>query len=143
MSGQPGTAVVRRARGRMNESRTSRAHRHYGDDGRHPRTALDDLSAVADLLRALHEEGQDEQVATLAARAATYTPIHWLNAGVLMTALREVGAGPQLRELMSRLPAEGEFYLFRMQTGPGTYTFGREPDEGGNPAPSWSWKDLD
>jgi hypothetical protein len=99
----------------------------------------DDPSAVGPLLNALYEAAVQEHVRTMTRSAEGRVRSRL---GHLLEALRRFGAADQSAALMNRLPAEGRFDLFIMETNdPHAYRFGRNRD--GTPATPWSWDDLD
>ena len=105
--------------------------------------ALDDPSAVIELLGALRGVGAEEQVAVLAGRLAAHASFDNPSAPVLLLEiLRRVGTEEQFGAFVHRLIAEGRFDLFRQEADyHARYRFGRESD--GSPAPVWGWQDLD
>jgi Domain of unknown function (DUF4062) len=105
---------------------------------------LDNPYGVGRLLGALREAGADGQVAALlhrdpAVHADLDSPY---GVGRLLDAFRKASADRQVKILVDRLPAGGLFGLFLKQGNHQSYyRFGCDPD--GDPAPPWSWEDLD
>jgi len=101
---------------------------------------LDDPGGVADLLRALREPAENEQPARDPAASLLLDDSYAVKN--LLRALRERSENEQATALTARLPAEGQFDLFREEASNGEpYRFGCEPS--GLPAPAWGWDDLD
>jgi hypothetical protein len=101
-----------------------------------------DPDSVAYLLHVLRRAGADQQFTALADRAVGVSLNNPRAVANLLNALRGAGADQQRETLISRLPAEGLFHLFRQEADhEKQYRFGREAD--GRPAPEWSWMDLE
>ena len=104
---------------------------------------LDDPSDVAILLNTMREGRLSEQLSKLLDRdPAAHTPLdHAYHASKLLEALQKAADREQVEILIGRLPGEGSMELFEQEDDARLFRFGREPD--GNPAPPWSWEDLD
>ncbi|MFF3863392.1 hypothetical protein [Streptomyces sp. NPDC002209] len=106
-------------------------------------TPLHDLPATATLLEGLRMAGAKEQIITLATRAAAHAPLNNPTATTcLLDSLRDAGTEQQSTTLIARLPPAGDFSRF-LSVGDHheRFRWGREPD--GNPAPAWTWADLE
>ena len=128
----------------LGELRKAGAGREVGvlTDRASHHVSLSSPGGVAALLKALRVAGAYSQFSVLAARAAVEFPIasgYYTDMGLLLDELLEAGAHQESSALLARLPAAGQFSLFRQRSG-SQFRFGREPD--GRPADPWGWDDL-
>ena len=134
-------ALSARAATHASRERQRTAAMLASDPGAH--ASLDAPQAIGLLIRALREVSADEQAAVLAARPATHGSLEDpQTVNHLLHDLRDAGADEQAKKLVDRLPAEGQFDLFRVQAEyEEQCVYGRECDE--TYALPWDWDDFD
>ncbi|MFE2971908.1 hypothetical protein ACFXKC_51795 [Streptomyces sp. NPDC059340] len=90
----------------------------------------------------LRDAGANEQVTSLAARAATHASLGNPSAVIrLLDSLHGGGADEETAVLAPGLPAAGLFSEFvQINNAEERFRFGREPD--GQAAAMWTWEDL-